>query len=223
MSWEDISGFLGNKMSKRECRESRPEQSGESGLGLDPNGFDTRLVSKGIGMIYCVEESRSSTIQAVPNLPGADRVSSPESSLINCSWYASNACCKRTEVTSVFGEMYPLYGASKECSDRINYLMCYFCSPEQYIWYNRKAFICEDYCNTVYEHCWAAEYNGTAIGQRYESGTEFCLGQRFEVVGGTTNCFKFDPTVFSQSYHQKPSLLLTLLASFLIGLLVLVQ
>jgi len=61
------------------------------------------------------------------------------------------------------------------------------------------------------------------IGQRYESGTEFCLGQRFEVVGGTTNCFKFDPTVFSQSYHQKPSLLLTLLASFLIGLLVLVQ
>ena len=67
---------------------------------------------------------------------GGVRVSAPQGNLINCSWYADNACCQRTEVTSVFGDMYPLYGASTACTNHLNYLMCYFCSPEQYKWYS---------------------------------------------------------------------------------------
>jgi Folate receptor family len=68
---------------------------------------------------------------------GGTRISAPESNLVNCTWFASNSCCKRTEVTSVFGEMYPLHGATRECSNQLNYLMCYFCSPHQYQWYDR--------------------------------------------------------------------------------------
>ena len=66
---------------------------------------------------------------------GTGRQSMPESNLANCSWFGRNACCKRTEVTSVFAEMYKLYGATKECEDRMSYLMCYFCSPDQEIWF----------------------------------------------------------------------------------------
>ncbi len=64
-----------------------------------------------------------------------NRFSQPESSLINCTWYKSNACCKRTEVASVFLDMFTLNRASKQCMNLMNYMMCYFCSPEQYIWY----------------------------------------------------------------------------------------
>ncbi len=63
-------------------------------------------------------------------------MSAPQGNLVNCSWYSQNACCKRTEVTSVFGGMYPVYGASRECAQLLNYMMCYFCSPEQHVWYH---------------------------------------------------------------------------------------
>lgn len=63
-----------------------------------------------------------------------DRRSGPEINLANCSWFGANACCKRTEVTSVFSEMQKLYGATEQCDNRLSYLMCYFCSPEQEIW-----------------------------------------------------------------------------------------
>jgi hypothetical protein len=63
------------------------------------------------------------------------RFSQPESSLINCTWYKTNACCKRTEVASVFLSMFTLNQASQQCMNLMNYMMCYFCSPDQYIWY----------------------------------------------------------------------------------------
>jgi Folate receptor family len=66
---------------------------------------------------------------------GLDRMSAPENNLANCSWFGANACCKRTEVTSVFSDMFKLFGATKECEDRLSYLMCYFCSPDQGIWF----------------------------------------------------------------------------------------
>ncbi len=63
------------------------------------------------------------------------RFSQPESGLINCTWYKANSCCKRTEVASVFADMFTLNEASNQCMNLMNYMMCYFCSPDQYIWY----------------------------------------------------------------------------------------
>ncbi|XP_014779163.1 uncharacterized protein LOC106875502 isoform X2 [Octopus bimaculoides] len=125
------------------------------------------------------------------------RFPEPQHGLVNCSWYAPNACCKRTEVTSVFSNMYPLYGASKACMNRMNYLMCYFCSPEQGIWYHGKMSVCEEYCVDIYNECRLASYEGTSIGSAYGNGTAFCNAQNFDVVEGTHNCFEFDPLPFA--------------------------
>lgn len=61
-----------------------------------------------------------------------------ETGLANCSWYESDACCKRTEVASVFESMFTLHRASTRCRNLINYLMCFFCAPDQYLWYIRR-------------------------------------------------------------------------------------
>jgi hypothetical protein len=62
-----------------------------------------------------------------------NRFSQPDLSLINCTWYKTNSCCKRTEVASVFLSMFTLYRASQTCMNMMNYMMCYFCSPDQYV------------------------------------------------------------------------------------------
>lgn len=70
-----------------------------------------------------------------PSDSSSIRVAQPEKNLANCSWFENNACCHPTEVTSVFSEMFDLLFESKECENRIHYLMCYFCSPDQEIWF----------------------------------------------------------------------------------------
>jgi len=70
------------------------------------------------------------------NFSESTRFAKYEPGLVNCSWYVSNSCCKRTEVTSVFSSnMLPLYEANIDCRNRMNYMMCYFCSPDQFHWY----------------------------------------------------------------------------------------
>ena len=124
------------------------------------------------------------------------RLSKAEGNLINCSWYADNSCCKRTEVTSVFSSMYRLYGASEACKNQMNYIMCYFCSPMQYQWFKKSAEVCSSFCKSIYKECMNAEYNGKAIGEAYKDGKSFCEAQRFIYVERESNCFDFDPNVF---------------------------
>ncbi|CAG5127674.1 unnamed protein product, partial [Candidula unifasciata] len=134
-----------------------------------------------------------------------------EAGLVNCTWYSNKACCKRTEVTSVFSAMDPLYKATKLCRNYINFLMCFFCSPDQYKFYkpNTKAMVCLDYCESLYEECKTAGFNKTLIGEAYANGTAFCAAQNFHVTENA-DCFKFDPTVFDQS-HRVSSVSLHLL------------
>ncbi|XP_060555180.1 uncharacterized protein LOC132716051 [Ruditapes philippinarum] len=139
---------------------------------------------------------------------GNTRVAKAEGGLVNCSWYSHNACCKRTEVTSVFSNMLPLYMASKDCRNHINYMMCYFCSPDQYHWYkDGKVNVCEKFCQSVYSSCKDAFYNGTRIGESYKNGTSFCETQNFKVVN-SKYCFKYDPTVFDAATSLQQSDLL---------------
>ncbi|KAH3817321.1 uncharacterized protein LOC127882230 [Dreissena polymorpha] len=123
-----------------------------------------------------------------------------EPGLVNCSWYSSSSCCKRTEVTSVFASnMMPLYRASVDCRNRINYMMCYFCSPDQFHWYKEgKVHVCESFCASIHIECREAFYNGKQIGDAYRNGTAFCEAQNF-LVTNSKSCFKFDANVFDAS------------------------
>lgn len=123
-----------------------------------------------------------------------------EQGLVNCSWYVSNSCCKRTEVTSVFSSNpMPLYLATQDCRNRLNYMMCYFCSPDQFNWYKEEqVHICETFCSSVYMACKDAVYSGFRIGEKYNNGTSFCEAQNFRVVNSKF-CFRYDATVFARA------------------------
>lgn len=130
-------------------------------------------------------------------------------SLSNCTWYRENACCERTEVASVFSEMPALLTSDKGCYNRMNYLMCYFCSPKQDLWYNQTLSICHSYCDEIFSYCGSAKHEGQSIASRYKHGLEFCEALAFNVVAKNSedeHCFKFDPTLFGSggrtgAYH----------------------
>ncbi|KAK7502501.1 hypothetical protein BaRGS_00006454 [Batillaria attramentaria] len=95
-----------------------------------------------------------------------DRYAKPEGGLVNCSWYSNQACCKRTEVTSVFSNIEPLHSATRSCRNQLNYLMCYFCSPNQHLWFiNQKLRVCAKYCNSLYEECLTAGVGTRIFGK----------------------------------------------------------
>ncbi|XP_067950696.1 riboflavin-binding protein-like [Watersipora subatra] len=134
------------------------------------------------------------------------RPPSAEDGLRNCTWYSQYSCCKRTEVTSVFQGMLPLdtpsgmdVAKARHCRNLINYMMCYFCDPNQANWYTTTVQICQPFCADVYTYCGEAAYNGVTIADSFASGEEFCAAQMFTVVQGESGCFKFDPTVFDSS------------------------
>ncbi|GAU89991.1 hypothetical protein RvY_02475 [Ramazzottius varieornatus] len=134
---------------------------------------------------------------------GADRIAEPEGNLANCSWFGKKACCKRTEVTSVFSDMFKLFGATKECEDRLNYLNCYFCSPDQEIWFREKATICRSFCDSIYEHCADAWFEDRMIRDIFTDKTlqdgGFCKDNFFDVVDSEKDCYKFDAVPFSRA------------------------
>lgn len=136
-------------------------------------------------------------------MSGDDRLPEEEYSLSNCTWYRESACCKRTEVASVFREMPALLTKNKGCYNRMNYLMCYFCSPQQNLWYNQTLSICHSYCEDLYNHCSSAEYNGQSILSHYESGIAFCKALAFNVVGlereNHEHCYAFDEKLFQSN------------------------
>ena len=132
-------------------------------------------------------------------LTGVDRTPAEAYSLSNCTWYRENACCKRTEVASVFSEMPALLTSDKGCYNRMNHLMCYFCSPKQSLWYNQTLSICRSYCDEIFSYCGSAKYNGQSIAKNYENGKKFCEALAFNVVANkkeSKNCFDFDPDLF---------------------------
>ncbi|CAL1532392.1 unnamed protein product [Lymnaea stagnalis] len=184
--------------NKRICSKSvnpaQPEVESEFEEVLDTEG----------GVIYR-EKSKYEEKRHKCTFFYSNRFPAYEGGLVNCTWYTSKACCKRTEVTSVFSAMDPLYGASVLCRNYINYLMCFFCSPDQHKFFkaNKKVSVCLEYCESLYEECKSAGFNKTLIGEAYTNGTAFCAAQNFEVAE-SADCFKFDPNVFGYSTYPVP-------------------
>ncbi|XP_041480067.1 uncharacterized protein LOC129276286 [Lytechinus pictus] len=145
------------------------------------------------------------------------RYSKPESGLPNCSWYNKNACCKRTEVAAVLGSMFKVDQATNSCRYHLNYMMCYFCSPEQINWYDdTRLYICSEFCEATFEECKTAYYKSELIGDQYRDGKAFCEANSFHVVPGRERCFNYDPTVFANAPLSVGSIVLTLGLSALV-------
>ncbi|XP_038076089.1 riboflavin-binding protein-like [Patiria miniata] len=137
---------------------------------------------------------------------GNYRYAEQQSNLSNCTWYRNMACCRRTEVSSVFGSMFKIHGETRQCKSRLNYMMCYFCSPSQVDWYDSKVVICSDFCEETFEMCKEARLGDSSIGEKYESGRQFCEANNFEVVPGRERCFSFDPTAFDSAITVQPGI-----------------
>ncbi|XP_033642187.1 riboflavin-binding protein-like [Asterias rubens] len=146
---------------------------------------------------------------------GNYRYAAPEYNLSNCTWYRDMSCCKRTEVSSVFGSMFKIYDYTERCHSRLNYMMCYFCSPNQIDWYDSKVVICSEFCDETFEECKDAQLGGSSIGEKYESGRNFCMANNFEVVQGRERCFNFDPTAFDTAAINRHGYFVTISALFL--------
>ncbi|XP_068753678.1 riboflavin-binding protein-like [Montipora capricornis] len=136
---------------------------------------------------------------------GSERTPKEAYSLSNCAWFRERSCCTRTEVTSAFLGMPRLESSSSNCSNHLNYMMCYFCSPNQFRWVQRgKVNICQSFCDGIYKHCKDAKFGGKALSSAYSSGNEFCKAQFFSVQDDDNdNCFKFDDSLFALASLHK--------------------
>lgn len=84
---------------------------------------------------------------------------------------------------------------SEDCFNYMNYMMCYFCSLDQYKWFkDGKLYICKSFCDDIFTYCKDVEYDGKFIGSRYFSGSDFCEVQFFRVVDA--DCFEYDDKIF---------------------------
>ncbi|CAF1549928.1 unnamed protein product [Rotaria sp. Silwood1] len=125
----------------------------------------------------------------------SNRAPSPQPALTNCTWFKEYSCCHDNEVRLIFSQVRPLIGSSSECTRFINVLMCYVCSPLQYIFYrSERLHVCLSYCNRMYKACATALMKGIPVGKIYANGHEFCLSRRFEIndIYNSSLCFSDD-------------------------------
>ncbi|UJR36410.1 hypothetical protein I4U23_029133 [Adineta vaga] len=125
----------------------------------------------------------------------SNRAPSPQPGLTNCTWFQENSCCRENEVRHIFSQVRPLIGSSAECSQFLNILMCYVCSPWQYRFYrSERLHVCLSYCDRMYTACATALMKGIPVSELYANGREFCLSRRFEIsdVHNSSSCFSDD-------------------------------
>ncbi|XP_072035373.1 uncharacterized protein [Amphiura filiformis] len=141
------------------------------------------------------------------------RDATPQGDLPNCTWYRSKSCCKRTEVSAVMDSMAKIHENTKACANRLHYMMCYFCSPNQIDWYDEgKVFICKEFCDETYAECATMKLGEKVLGDEYASGTELCQAQSFQVVNSGDRCFNFDSSVFDSASHGSLSMVLAVMS-----------
>ena len=81
-----------------------------------------------------------------------NRAPEVQGNLKNCTWFKKSSCCRQEEIDATFGRVKPLRGASQSCQRYTNYLLCYICSPDQYLFYLMESLtVCEEFCQAWYE------------------------------------------------------------------------
>ncbi|KAL8575787.1 hypothetical protein ACOMHN_004973 [Nucella lapillus] len=123
-----------------------------------------------------------------------NRAPEVQRNLKNCTWFKESSCCRQEEIDATFGRVKPLRGASPDCQRYTNYLMCYICSPDQYLFYLMESLtVSEEFCQSWFEACQTAILKGSVIKTLYENGKDFCESRRFNVdTVKNGKCFFFD-------------------------------
>ncbi|CAF1585343.1 unnamed protein product [Adineta ricciae] len=154
-----------------------------------------------IGALYTILWTHNSSLYTVSSQSApycsffSNRAPSPQPALTNCTWFQENSCCRENEVRHIFSQVRPLIGSSAECSQFLNILMCYVCSPLQYHFYrSERLHVCSSYCDRMYKACATALMKGIPVGELYANGREFCLSRRFEIsdISNSSSCFSDD-------------------------------
>ncbi|XP_013417008.1 voltage-dependent calcium channel subunit alpha-2/delta-3 [Lingula anatina] len=147
-----------------------------------------------------------------------NRAPKPQPDLKNCTWYKENSCCLQREIDATFGKVKPLQGASKDCSDYINYLMCYICAPNQNLYYRiERLYVCEGFCDSLYSACNSAILKGSVIRDLYSNGKEFCESRRFIVRNASAeSCFDLHESLVKSGSicHSNPSIIVVIITTF---------
>lgn len=143
----------------------------------------------------------------------SNRAPSPQPGLTSCAWFREYSCCRDNEVRLIFSQVRffsslffinkcfkvrPLIGASSECTEFLNFLMCYVCSPLQFAFYkSERLHVCLSYCDRMYKACATAFMKGISVGELYANGREFCLSRRFEIndIFNSSACFSDDDLI----------------------------
>lgn len=179
------------------------------------------LVSLSLGFAVVCGESDVTVIQQKQQYCSFfnNRAPKPQPTLKNCTWYKENSCCLQREIQATFGKVKPLQGASQACFTFINYLTCYICAPNQNLFYRKeRLYVCENFCNALYEACNSAILKGSVIRDLYANGMEFCASRSgFIVINSTAddNCFNFNPKVLTSTSHVSSPNCIFIILSFL--------
>lgn len=208
----------------------------------------TELILKTIFSIFYLQFSSvltsndsSYTVSRATSNPQAycsffsNRAPSPQPGLTNCTWFKEYSCCRDNEVRLIFSQVRPLIGASTECTNFINVLMCYVCSPLQHAFYkSERLHVCLSYCDRMYQACATALMKGIPVSELYTDGRAFCLSRRFEIndIFNSSACFSDDDSLIqskraTKTTHrnigstnvERPSLLKLFLVICLAGML----
>ena len=135
-----------------------------------------------------------------------NRAPEVQRNLKNCTWFKESSCCRQEEIDATFGRVKPLRGASPDCQRYTNYLMCYICSPDQYLFYLMESLtVCEEFCQSWFEACQTAILKGSVIQTLYENGKDFCESRRFNVdTVKNGKCFFFDARMDKNGTRETP-------------------
>lgn len=132
--------------------------------------------------------------------------------LNSCAWFQQNSCCTQPEIDVIFADKTLPQNLQPECSDLLDQLMCYICSPDQYMFYNQTSqtlTVCSSFCNKIYSACQDALFKGLPIRQWYRSGDEFCRARKYDIA--MSNCMNFTEFQVSCALSNQSCLFIILL------------
>ena len=139
--------------------------------------------------------------------------SSPNSNLVNCTWYRKDTCCSAEDTLRIShaDPEISLHGTSRGCRDALHLLMCAPCSPEQSSLFAQRTIAgfpvsvlrtCERFCTRLLKACGAATIS-LAEGRRdrvdatFGTGRAFCRAVGLRVVGSEVALTDEDTQCFS--------------------------
>uniref|UniRef100_A0A1I8GUS8 Folate_rec domain-containing protein n=1 Tax=Macrostomum lignano TaxID=282301 RepID=A0A1I8GUS8_9PLAT len=156
---------------------------------------DRSASANSVGLLICFSLTAFAVLASVDQpycTFFGNRAPAPQPTLHNCTWYRQHSCCRGEEINITFASVRPLQGASRSCLRYFNSLMCYICSPSQWVFYRGESLtVCRDFCDKWYQACGSAFIKGQTVASLFENGYKLCDSRQFKVSTGKDDCFRY--------------------------------